>query len=633
MATDPGRRRARDARLSDQGSLGAIPSQDGVRFRVWAPQAGALQLLLHDGPAAGARLLARYPDGTFEIWVKGAAAGNRYSYVLDDSEPLPDPASRFQPDGVHGSSQVVDPDSFQWHDQAWHARPARDLIVYELHVGTFSPAGTFDGVRQRLPYLRDLGVTAIELMPVADFAGQRNWGYDGVALFAPARVYGTPDDLRRLVDAAHSHGLSVILDVVYNHMGPEGAYLPRFSSGYLTHRHQTPWGHAVNLDAAESMGVRRFILDNAVHWVREYHIDALRLDATHALIDKSPKGIVQEIAEVTRAAVGRPVVVHAEDHRNLAAIVEDPRLGGWGLDGVWADDFHHAVRCIVAGDHYAYFADFAGTTTELAAVIQRGWLFSGEYSEHLKRPRGTDPSRVPMHRFIVCLQNHDQVGNRAMGDRLHHAIPEESWRAVTVLLLMVPMTPLLFMGQEWAASTPFQYFTDLEPGLGRLVTEGRRREFAGCPGFDDPTARERIPDPQAESTFADSHLRWEEQTLDRHQRSLALYRALIGLRLKYVTLTGGDMTSGFALAPDADSVVVKRSDGFETFWIVARFRSPGTVDLTSAAEAHGAEVRTAELVVVMDTEHAEYAGSPYAIDVDDGTVQFQRAGAIILKQR
>ncbi|MEX2663717.1 MAG: malto-oligosyltrehalose trehalohydrolase [Vicinamibacterales bacterium] len=624
MAASPDARRA-------PAFFGAVPSQDGVRFRVWASGAQDVRLQLHDGGAAGLHPLADAGNGVRETWIKGAAAGDRYAYILDGSPPLPDPASRFQPDGVHGASQVVDPSAFAWSDLRWRTRPARDLIVYELHVGAFSEAGTFAGAERRLPYLRDLGVTTVELMPVADFPGRRNWGYDGVSLFAPSRAYGTPDDLRRLVDAAHRHGLSVMLDVVYNHLGPEGAYLPRFSPGYLTGRHTTPWGDAINLDAHL---VRQFILDNAAHWVREYHVDGLRLDATHALIEDHPPTIVEEIAAVTQAVAGRPIVVHAEDHRNLAPMVEDRRLGGWGLDGVWADDFHHVVRRMTAGDQDSYYADFAGSAGELATIIRQGWLYAGAHSAHMKGPRGTDPGRVPMYRFIVCLQNHDQIGNRALGERLHHEIPPEVWRAASVLLLTVPMTPLLFMGQEWAASTPFQFFTDLEPGLGRLVTVGRRREFAGFPQFADPDAAERIPDPQAEETFRNSRLRWDELGAGVHERSLALYRALLAMRRDSPALSGSDDTSGTAFAPDDETIVMRRSDGRAAFWVVCRFRSAGAADLGAAAAAMGLEA--GRLHPVLDTEHAEFAQDPAPIDItSEGgrtVIRFQRPGAVILQE-
>jgi maltooligosyltrehalose trehalohydrolase len=616
----------------DAAFFGAIPSQDGVRFRVWASSAAQVQLQLHSGAAAGTHPLADTGDGVYETWIKGARSGDRYSYVLDGEAPLPDPASRFQPDGVHGPSQVVDPNAFAWTDERWQPRPAPDLVIYELHVGTFSAEGTFAGVEQRLPYLRDLGITAIELMPVADFAGRRNWGYDGVALFAPSRAYGTPDELRRLINSAHAHGLSVMLDVVYNHLGPEGAYLPRFSRGYLTGKHRTPWGEAVDL---ASPLVRRFILDNAMHWIREYHFDGLRLDATHALIEDDSKPIVRELADLTDATFSKPVIVHAEDHRNLAIMVEDEAIGGWGLEGVWADDFHHVVRRLTAGDSHSYFGDFEGTAQELATVMQDGWLYSGRHSAHLNVTRGTDPERVPMHRFVVCVQNHDQIGNRAMGERLHQSIAPETWRAASVLLLTAPMTPLLFMGQEWAASAPFQYFTDLDPSVGSLVTEGRRKEFGGFPEFSEPAARERIPDPQAEGTFRSSQLRWDEQSEGEHQRSLALYRALLSLRRSEPALSGSTETCGAAHAPDDETIVVRRSEGGATFWIVCRFRSAGMVDLAAAALAMGHEI--SDLRLVLDTEHAEFAASPAPVDVTLGhagaAIRFERPGAVIVREQ
>ena len=612
--------------------FGAVPSQDGVRFRVFGSSDAHVQVQLQDGAAAGIHPLADTGNGVLETWIKGAAAGDRYAYLLGDGSVLPDPASRFQPDGVHGSSQVVDASTFAWTDHRWRPRPTRDMVIYELHVGTFTPEGTFAGVERQLPYLRDLGITAIELMPVADFPGGRNWGYDGVALFAPARAYGTPDDLRRLVNAAHAHGLSVLLDVVYNHLGPEGAYLPRFIDEYLTEHHTTPWGKAVNLEAPV---VRRFILDNAAHWVREYHFDGLRLDATHALIENSPRSIVQEIAETTEAAAGRPIAIHAEDHRNLAAMVEDASLGGWNLDGVWADDFHHVVRRMTAGDRHSYYSDFQGTAHELATIFRDGWLYSGQHSAHMNQLRGTHPGRVQMHRFVVCLQNHDQIGNRALGERLHHAIPPEAWRAATVLLLTAPMIPLLFMGQEWAASTPFQFFTDVAPDLGQLVIAGRRREFAGLPEFSDPEAAERIPNPQAESTFLDSRLRWDERAAGDHRRSLALYRALLALRRQESALSGSGESAGAAFAPDDETLVVRRSDADSTFWIVCRFKSAGTVDLAAAAAAAGHEL--GDLQLVLDTEHAEFAAAPrpLAITLDraDASVRFERPGAVIVQEQ
>ncbi|HEY0874638.1 MAG TPA: malto-oligosyltrehalose trehalohydrolase [Vicinamibacterales bacterium] len=613
--------------------FGAVPTQGGVRFTVWASKADHVQLVLHDGAAAGTHTLAPGAGGVFETWIDKASAGDRYSYILDGSKPLPDPASRFQPDGVHGPSQIVDPTLFRWTDRGWQSRPVRDLVLYELHTGTFSPEGTFNGIRERLPYLRDLGITAIELMPVADFAGDRSWGYDGVALYAPSRAYGSPDDLRGLVDAAHAHGLSVILDVVYNHLGPEGAYLPAFTNEYFTNRHQTPWGASVNLDGPGSRNVRRFILDNACYWIREYHLDGLRLDATHALIDDSPRHIIQEIVEAVRAEAGRHIIVHAEDDRNMALMVEDVAAGGWGLDGVWADDFHHVLRVMTAGDTHGYYQDFAGHTRELATCLEDGWLYSGGHSEYMKHPRGTSAARIPMQRFVVCIQNHDQIGNRAMGERLHHTVSPEVWRAMSVVLLTAPMTPLLFMGQEWAASTPFQYFTDLEPELGRAVCEGRRSEFKAFPEFASPAASGRIPDPQAESTFASSRLRWDERSRGEHARTLALYRSLLVLRREHAALAGSDQPRGTAVSPDDESIVVRRSENGETFWVVARFKTGGTVDLGDAAATMRAGALSEDLEITLDTEHGEFTADPQAIDVDGPVIRFARAGAVILKER
>jgi maltooligosyltrehalose trehalohydrolase len=626
----------------EQPQFGAIPDAEGVRFRVMAPRARDVRLVLHDGGAAGTHALQRCSDGTFAAGIRGAAAGDRYRFQVDGADALPDPASRFQPEGVHGPSQVIDPSVYRWSDDRWRGLPARDLVIYELHVGTFTEAGTFTGARQRLRDLRDTGVTAIELMPVADFGGSRNWGYDGAALFAPARAYGSPDDFRALVDAAHQLGLAVLLDVVYNHLGPEGAYLAHFNPEYITDRYSTPWGGAVNLDGTGSALVRRFIVDNAVHWIREYHLDGLRLDATHALVDTSPRHIVAELADAARGAARWPIAIHAEDHRNLAALLDPVDAGGWGLDGLWADDFHHVVRRLLAGDTHGYYEDFGGTTEELTRTITQGWLFTGQHSIHMNCPRGTDASSVPMRQCIVCLQNHDQVGNRAFGDRLHHAIDAPSWRAASALLLTCPMTPLLFMGQEWAASSPFQFFTDFEPGLGKAVTEGRRREFKAFPAFaDDPSAADRVPDPQAVSTFEASKLRWDERSRPPHARTLALYKALLGLRASHPALGASDRCSTDAWARGDDAVLMRRTEANESFLVVARLRGRGPVQIGSLpleGGGHGelgASPRRAggshEPVVVLTTEDARFVDDPQPPQVSRSVVTFERPGAVVLQ--
>jgi maltooligosyltrehalose trehalohydrolase len=618
--------------LMSEQSFGAAPVRGGVRFRVWAPAASHLTLVLHDGGARGEHPMPRNDDGAFDALVDGACAGDRYGYRIDHGRVLPDPASRFQPAGVHGPSQVIDPSAFKWTDDRWRNRPAGDRIVYELHIGTFTREGTFAAAATKLGALRDTGITVVEIMPVADFPGERNWGYDGVCLFAPSRAYGHPDDLRRLVDRAHTLGLAIVFDVVYNHLGPEGAYLTEFNRDYFTDRHITPWGRGVNLDGPGAAKVRRYLIENAVHWVREYHADGLRLDATHALIEERDGAILREIATAVRASVDRPVFVHAEDHRNLAAMIDDPNGAGWGLDAVWADDFHHIMRRLLNGDHHGYYADFAGTVGELAGTIQRGWWYTGQPTRRQSAPRGTDPCRIPMHRFVVCLQNHDQVGNRPRGDRLHHSIAPESWRAASVLLLTVPMTPLLFMGQEWAASTPFQFFTDLEPDLGKLVTEGRRREFSEFPEFGNPDDQPAIPDPQAPSTFEASRLRWEERSTPPHDYSLNLYRTLMILRLDHPALGASSEPCGDAVAIDDDTIAMRRAEGDDVFWIVARFRTGGRADLAPLTLAR--DHAGASWTVVLTTEDPRFAPDPVPLIVDPAgpVIRFNRAGAVILKR-
>jgi maltooligosyltrehalose trehalohydrolase len=568
-------------------------------------------------------------EGTFPE----VGPGDRYRYLLDGRGPFPDPASRFQADGVHGPSMVVDAAAFRWSDQNWIGVPLERLIIYELHVGTFTARGTFAGVEARLPYLRDLGVTAIELMPVADFPGSRNWGYDGVALFAPARCYGVPDDLRRLIDAAHRLGLAVLLDVVYNHVGPDGAYLNVFSPFYFSARHASPWGAGVNLDGDHSSSVREFLIENALHWIHEYHLDGLRLDATHAIRDEGPRHFLAELtSRVKDSVTGRQVLLIAEDHRNLAGMVTPVPHGGWGLDAVWADDWHHQMRRLLTGDSDGYYQDFRGTTIDLATTITQGWFFTGQYSAYLGEHRGTDPRTIPTERFIVCLQNHDQVGNRAFGDRLHHAIDLASFRAASVLLLLLPETPLLFMGQEWGATTPFLYFTDHHAELGRLVTQGRRREFARFTTFADPEARERIPDPQAEATFTASRLDWAETTRPRHAGLIRLYTELLAFRRREPALKPGPDTTAVAL--DEATLAVRRSSAEGSVVVVVRLTGSGVAHLpvTQGLLGNGAGPRWTS---ALSSEDPRFSVDPQPPTLDQSdraiTIQFARPSAVVLK--
>jgi len=613
-------------------SLGAWPEGGGVRFRVWAPERERVELLSErPGKPPLVLPLVRAADGTFSGFVPGAEAGDRYRYRLDGEGAFPDPASRFQPDGVHGPSEVVDPRAFAWTDGGWPGVPPEDLVVYELHVGTFTPAGTFAGVGARLDHLVSLGVTALELMPVADFPGDRNWGYDGAALFAPARCYGRPDDLRRLVDAAHARGLAVLLDVVYNHFGPDGAYAGAFSKAYFNERHPTPWGSAINLDGPGCARVREFLAENALHWIHEYHLDGLRLDATHALVDEGEPHFLAELRSRVKASVtGRRVHLVAEDHRNLARLVLPEEKGGYGLDALWADDFHHDLRRHLAGDHEGYFADFTGTTADLARTLGRGWLFTGQRSEHFGGPRGTDPGGLRPRQLVFFVQNHDQVGNRALGERLHEQVEPAAWRAAVTLHLLAPETPLLFMGQEWAAPSPFLYFTDHGEELGRLVTEGRRREFRSFSAFADPAARARIPDPQAPATFARSRLDWSRLGDEPHASSLRLHRALLALR-RSEPLLGRDDWDGFsAAAAGEDGLVLMRTGTKAALLVLVRLRGAGRVEAPEGAP--GASWRVA---LTTEDEGLSPDPAPPRLDLAAGppAAELTRPGAVVLLRR
>jgi maltooligosyltrehalose trehalohydrolase len=617
-------------------SLGSWCEEDDTHFRVWAPPWDSVELVLETpGRPRMTYPLKRATDGTFDRRVSGIGAGDRYRYRLDGRGPYPDPVSRFQPEGVHGPSQVVDARRFEWSDAGWGGVRLETLILYELHVGTFTPAASFAGVTERLPYLRDLGVTAIELMPVGDFPGQRNWGYDGVCLFAPARCYGTPDDLRRLVDRAHHLGLGVVLDVVYNHFGPDGAYLRTFSPWYFSRRHQTPWGEAINLDGEHSPMVRAFLIENALHWIYEYHVDGLRLDATHALVDDGARHFLAELADRVRATVrDRHVLLIAEDHRNLARPHAD---GGWGLDAVWADDFHHQLRRGLAGDHEGYYRDYTGSVADLATTLRRGWFFCGQHSVHLQRPRGTDPAGLAPAQFIICLQNHDQVGNRALGERLHHEVDLAAYRAAVVLLLCAPETPLLFMGQEWAASTPFLYFTDHNFELGKLVTEGRRREFESFSAFSAPAARRRIPDPQEPGTFVASQLNWTEQIQPPHAAVLRLHAALLALRRREPALQAPPWTAVDVMAVADEALLLRRTGGNSLLLIVVRLRGAGPVPLPHFARAEGAGSELEEAWhEVLSTEDPRFSPDPMPVQVDrlgsTPCVHFARPGAVVLRR-
>jgi len=549
--------------------LGANVAAGGVRFRVWAPNAQRVEVQIERSAGNLRQSLTPTADGYFVGLVAGAHAGDRYRYALDGGQSFPDPCSRSQPDGPHGASEVVDPARYQWQDAGWTGLGPDGLAIYELHVGTFTPGGTFDAAIERLPYLKELGVTAIELMPLAEFPGRRNWGYDGVDLYAPFSGYGGPEGLRRFVDAAHGMGLGVLLDVVYNHFGPDGNYLLVYAGAYFTDRHSTPWGDAINYDGPQSAPVRHFVLQNVRYWLEEYHLDGFRLDATHAIVDDSPRHLLAEIAEVAHILAGRRAVVIAEDHRNLVQQIRPPEAGGLGLDGVWADDFHHALRTYLTDEREAYYANYTGTLADIAAIIEGGFLFQGQKRPATGELRGTTVTDEPARAFVYASENHDQVGNRALGERLAHLIDRERYLVASAVLLFVPETIMLFQGQEFAASSPFQFFTDHNEELGRLVTEGRRKEFAGFASFTNPAMRERIPDPQAESTFRRSVLDWSER--ERNAEVYDLYRTLLHLRREDTVLRHQDRAATRARALTDDLLAVRRWHGKEERLLLANF--------------------------------------------------------------
>jgi maltooligosyltrehalose trehalohydrolase len=607
--------------------IGAQPDRFGTRFRVWAANASRVDLLIYkDGKPAETHAMTPKDDGYFEEYMAGAGAGTRYAYSLDGGDPRPDPASRFQPAGVHGPSQVVDPTAFRWTDGEWRGIPLEEAIFYEVHVGTATPEGTFDSLIGRLDDIHSLGVTAIEIMPIADFPGNRNWGYDGVSLFAPANAYGGPEALRRLVNAAHQRGLAVVLDVVYNHLGPDGNYLQQFSTTYFTSHHKTPWGDALNFDTEGSRQVRDFFIANACHWANEYHLDGFRMDATHAIKDDSTPHILAEIVSQVRDALpkDRHFLFIAEDERNEPTLVRSLANNGYGLDAVWADDFHHEVRVALTGEHEGYYADFSGAMDDLATTLQHGWFFTGQQSQVLEHPRGAPADDVPPMRFVHCIQNHDQIGNRALGERLSADIAPDAYRAASLLLLLSPYTPLLFQGQEWAASTPFLYFTDHHAELGRLVTEGRRAEFARFSAFSG----EQVPDPQAAETFQSSKLNWSERSEPAHNCMLLLYRDLLALRRSEPALQERRRGSFAAEPLGKTALALRRTGDGQTLLLVVNVRDSLRLDL--AAQNVTTPPAGMMWVALLDSEDAYYGGRG-AAELDGTTLEIDGPGAVLLR--
>jgi maltooligosyltrehalose trehalohydrolase len=523
---------------------GASVDPDGtVRFSVWAPRAESLavRLLGPDGEVRAELPMARAADGLFTARAEpgSVSVGSDYMYLLPGVGARPDPVSRHQPAGVHGPSRVVAPGAFRWSDGGWRGLPLGELIFYELHVGTFTSAGTFAGVAGKLPYLRDLGVTALELMPVAAFPGPRNWGYDGGSLFAPHEAYGGPEELRRLVDACHAHGMALFLDVVYNHLGPEGNYLPDFGP-YFTDRYRTPWGSALNFDGPDSDEVRRFFVDNALHWLAEYHVDGLRLDAIHGIFDFGARHLLAEMAEAfgaEAARLGRRAWLVAESDLNDPRVIRPPEAGGLGLDAQWSDDFHHAQHAVLTGNRRGYFVDF-GRLSDLGKAISEGFVYDGRRSPFRRRRHGAPSARDAGERFVAFNQNHDQIANACLGRRLGQLVGPERQKVAVLVLFSTPALLLLFQGEEYGEEAPFDYFTSHgDPALAEAVRQGRHQEYEHLleEGADVGT----WADPQAEETFQRAKLRWGSLAEAPHAEMLAFYRALIALRRRLAPLHNG----------------------------------------------------------------------------------------------
>jgi maltooligosyltrehalose trehalohydrolase len=533
--------------------VGAEPVPGGgVHFRVWAPARQAVEVVLGEKETSSFPLTAE-PQGYFSGRLPEATAGTLYRFRLDGEGPFPDPASRFQPEGPHGPSQVVDPAAFAWSDAAWQGGAGVDpraAVLYEMHIGTFTREGTWAAAAAELPALAALGVTILEILPVADFPGRFGWGYDGVGLFAPTRLYGDPDALRRFVDQAHAAGLGVILDVVYNHLGPDGNYLTRFTPAYFSERHHTDWGVAINFDGRDSSGVRELYLANARYWMLEYHLDGLRLDATQDIHDDSPDPILACLArEVRRAGEPKRTYLVAENEPQHTRLVRPPEAGGYGLDALWNDDFHHSAIVALTGHSEAYYTDYRGTPQELVSAAKYGYLYQGQRYSWQKKRRGTPGLELPPWAFVSFLENHDQVANSLRGERLHARTSPGRLRALTALLLLGPAAPMLFQGQEFGSSAPFVYFADHEPDLARRVRAGRHRFLAQFPSFDSDESRSAVPDPGAAETFASCKLDFTER--ETHAALYALHRDLLALRRNDPVLALRGRIDGAVLGPAA----------------------------------------------------------------------------------
>ena len=564
--------------------FGAEPVADGIRFRLWAPRTGVVSVRL-DGAEMATIPMAGDPGGWFSVTTALAGAGTRYQFVID-GDTFPDPASRCQPNGVHGPSEVIDPEAYVWKDDGWPGFPWEEIVVYELHLGTFSRTGDFAGAIEHLDHIRELGATAVELMPIGEFPGRRNWGYDGVFSFAPASCYGRPDGLKRLVEACHACGLAVFLDVVYNHFGPEGNYLPAIAPDFFDKSQHTPWGAAPDFSRVP---VRDFFIENALYWLEEFYLDGLRLDAVHAIIDDRAPDIIDEIAQTVRRRIAdRPIHLMLENDRNESRRLarRNGRIEQYSAQ--WNDDLHHSLHVLATGETAGFYADYAAEPARhLGRALAEGFSYQGEASPFRGgKGRGEPSAALPATAFVAFAQNHDHIGNHPFGTRLASRVSEPMLHAAVAIVLLSPQIPLLFMGEEWASRRPFAFFCDFEPRLAEAVREGRRREFAHFPEFQDEAARNRIPDPTALSTFLMSRLDWSEPRLEDHERWLARYRRMLALRTHEIVPRLHGMPAFAAtyrvLGPRAVTVEWRLGDGSRLL-LLANF-SDAAVPVPAAAE-------------------------------------------------
>ncbi len=598
MAKEPSRRLPVGAEVQPGG---------GVHFRVWAPRRRIVSVVLEDGPGAKTEIVLQpEPGGYFSGLAEEARAGTRYSYCLDEDKAYPDPASRFQPEGPHGFSLVVDPSAFAWTDKTWRGCERDGQIIYEMHIGTFTPEGTWLSALRELPALADLGVTVLEVMPVADFPGRFGWGYDGVDLFSPTRLYGTPDDFRRFVDGAHALGMGVILDVVYNHLGPDGCYLKEFAPAYFTDRYKNEWGEALNFDGEDSEPVREFFIANAGYWIDEFHLDGLRLDATQQIFDVSPENVLTAIGKRVRAAAGeRATLIVSENEPQQVRLVRPSEQGGYGLDMLWNDDYHHSAMSVLSGHNEAYYTDHPGTPQEFLSAAKWGYLYQGQRYKWQKEPRGSPSMGLEPSAFVNFLQNHDQVANSARGLRCHDLASPGHLRALTALTILMPGTPMLFQGQEFDASAPFLFFADHDPKLASLVRKGRAKFLAQFPSIALPEVQARLIDPVKLETFERCRLDHSERT--RNAEVFALHRDLIHLRREDRVLRAPKRGSYDGAVLGSAAFVLRYFGGVEgdRLLIVNLGRD---LHLDPAPEPLLAPPETAEWIERLSTEDPRYGG-------------------------